>query len=266
MPGHFVFPGGMVDQSDRDATVWLRRVDLEADTLESRFGGGFPLTDILAYGVAAIRETFEEAGVRLWEVPEGVVETMERLEHLRGKNQLDNHWLKTGANDEDWCLCFSRLHRWAHWITPVALRRRFDTRFYLAVLSKNQTCTPDYYETTHGRWIAPSRALTESRAGELPLSPPTLVTLHELLKYPNVASLLARRPWQPWGKPIMPRLIATPDNSLFLLPWDPEYGKDPLDVDFTQMEKRVLPVGADFSRIWESQGICRPVSVYPLNP
>lgn len=261
MAGNYVFPGGMVDASDQDQETWLQQVDMDSKTLESHFGSGFPQADALTFGVAAIRETFEEAGVRLWETPNGDVEAMGRLERMREQNNLDANWLKAGAQAEKWRLSFSQLYRWAHWITPVVMKRRFDTRFYVAVLPEGQTCAPDNRETTRGLWISPLQALVDSRAGKIPLGPPTLMTLHELLKYQNIEVLFAELLQRSWGNPIMPRLITTTKDLMFLMPWDPEYNRDKIGFDFDKMQERVLPVGADFSRLWENQGICRPVSV-----
>lgn len=261
MAGNYVFPGGMVDEDDQDETVWPLRVDMDSQALKRRFGDELTQTEILTFGVAAIRETYEEAGVRLWETPNGDIRALERLDCLREQHKLNTNWLKVGAQTEKWRLSFSQLFRWAYWITPVVMKRRFDTRFYVAVLPKGQTCTPDNRETTHGLWTSPSKALFDSRAGKIPLGPPTVTTLHQLLKYQTVGALFAEFPQRPWGKPILPRLIATAKGSVFLMPWDPEYSIDQLDFDFDGMQERVLPVGTDFSRLWETQGICQPVRV-----
>ena len=64
-PGSYVFPGGKVASDDRDADLWLRHSDLDLPGVERRLGGSLPSDEALAYGVAAIRETFEEGGVLL---------------------------------------------------------------------------------------------------------------------------------------------------------------------------------------------------------
>jgi 8-oxo-dGTP pyrophosphatase MutT (NUDIX family) len=66
MAGHYVFPGGILDPEDWNAAVWQRHVDLNIGDLASRLGGeDLTANEKLAYGVAAIRETLEEAGVFL---------------------------------------------------------------------------------------------------------------------------------------------------------------------------------------------------------
>ena len=61
-PGYYVFPGGAVDQGDKDSEFWLNHSDMNMEELTKRFGGDNSGEDILAYCVAGIRETFEEAG------------------------------------------------------------------------------------------------------------------------------------------------------------------------------------------------------------
>ncbi|MGD9005203.1 MAG: hypothetical protein PVH94_12615, partial [Desulfobacterales bacterium] len=64
MAGHYVFPGGILDPEDWQYTVWQNYVDVDARTLRDRFGDRkLTAEQIMAYGVAAIRETLEEAGV-----------------------------------------------------------------------------------------------------------------------------------------------------------------------------------------------------------
>jgi 8-oxo-dGTP pyrophosphatase MutT (NUDIX family) len=64
-PGNYVFPGGMVDSEDRDTDFWKARVDLEPEEIDRRLGGALGWEEALAFAVAAVRETFEEAGVLL---------------------------------------------------------------------------------------------------------------------------------------------------------------------------------------------------------
>ncbi|HEX8619785.1 MAG TPA: NUDIX hydrolase [Thermoanaerobaculia bacterium] len=92
VPGAWVFPGGVAEESD---------------------GGDLRVT--------AVRETFEEAGVKL--EPDALVWT-------------------------------------SRWITPVGLPKRFDTYFYLAKVGRNVTVTIDNAEIADAMWIAPADALT----------------------------------------------------------------------------------------------------------
>jgi len=47
----------------------------------------------------------------------------------------------------------------ARWVTPALLRRRFDTRFYVARTPSGQDVHPQEGEVTDWLWISPRRAL-----------------------------------------------------------------------------------------------------------
>ena len=66
-----------------------------------------------------------------------------------------------------------------------------------------------------------SKGLARNLKGEIPLSPPTVVTLHELLKFSTLGDLEKEIETRPWGQPLLPRLIPLPDGPLILEPWDP---------------------------------------------
>jgi hypothetical protein len=54
---------------------------------------------------------------------------------------------------------FGELVMFARWITPAQLRRRFDTRFYLARMPSDQEVHPQEGEVTDWLWTSPRRAL-----------------------------------------------------------------------------------------------------------
>jgi 8-oxo-dGTP pyrophosphatase MutT (NUDIX family) len=246
MPGSYVFPGGWIDASDRDAAFWQARCDLSPDAVAGRLARGIDAATVLSAAVAAVRETFEEAGVLF---ARGSDPPSERAEFRRCFEQ------------GDLVLELSALSPWSHWITPVGMPKRFDTRFFAAVLPPGQDVRADGRETTAAVWTTPREALEGNMAGRLPLSPPTLATLHELLGFPTVASLRVETGRRRWGEPILPRLVplGKPHGALIVKPWDPLYASAEIPVDAADLERKVLPVGAPFSRIWNRNGYCRPI-------
>jgi hypothetical protein len=54
---------------------------------------------------------------------------------------------------------FDELVMLARWVTPAQMRRRFDTRFFLARMPAGQTIRPQEGEVTDWRWVSPQRAL-----------------------------------------------------------------------------------------------------------
>ncbi|MBS1239087.1 MAG: hydrolase, family [Deltaproteobacteria bacterium] len=94
-------------------------------------------------------------------------------------------------------------------------------------------------ETTEGLWVSPQQALAGNLAGRIPLSPPTLVTLQELLNYPTLNTLRKGLEGRGWGEPIFPRLVR---------------------IDANKLPGSLLPAGVPFSRLWNEGGIWKPVA------
>jgi 8-oxo-dGTP pyrophosphatase MutT (NUDIX family) len=259
-PGTYVFPGGTVAADDRDADLWLRHNDLDLSSLENRLSGTLPTTEMLAYGVAALRETFEEAGVLLASREQEADSGGRTIGETRKVRRLSKGWFREWAVSGNWYLQISRLAPWAHWITPEAFKPRFDTRFFLAFVPDNQECSPDERETTHGAWVTPQQGLASNLTGEIPLSPPTLVTLHELLAYKTLKELREDAGRRGWGEPRLPRVIPVEKGAVIIEPWDPMIREKNVSLDLATLKKLVLPVGEPFSRLWLYEGIWRPVA------
>lgn len=259
MAGNYVFPGGVVDPEDRDFNGWRAKVDLDPSGIERRLGEGLSAPEALAYGIAAIRETFEEAGVFMAKRDGQTAVDTGRLCALRMSGALSRGWLMRQASTEGWILELAALSRWSHWITPERMKRRYDTRFFLAFMPPGQVCRPDERETVHGLWISPEKSLADNLTGEIPLSPPTLVTLHELLTYPCLADLQGQAEIRPWGDERLPRLVPLKKGVVIVEPWDRQYHQEQIKINADTLHKMVLPVGKSFSRLWYNDGIWKPV-------
>jgi len=257
-PETYVFPGGRVETEDQASGLWKVHVDLDSEEISQRFGGSLTEEEALICGVTAIRETFEEAGVLLAYRNEHTQENLERVQDRRKVEELPRGWLNDLVVSEEWMLAFSRLFRWAHWITPEGMPKRYETRFFLAFMHPGQECNPDARETTHGIWVSPEKGLVKNLQGEIPLSPPTLVTLHELLQYANMRDLKKEVQARTWGETLLPRMFNVPTGKLIIEPWDP-MSKKKLEIGTIGLKMNCLPVGEPFSRLWYNRGIWRPV-------
>jgi 8-oxo-dGTP pyrophosphatase MutT (NUDIX family) len=257
-PSTYVFPGGTVDSEDLNAEVWREHGDMDADAISGSLGGGLSIEEAITYGVTAIRETFEEAGLLLAFRDEGTEAHQGSILDRRIGDGLAKGWLRDLVVSEGWTLAFSRLARWAHWITPELMPHRFDTRFFLAFVPPGQECMPDARETTHGIWVSPAQGLAANLRGEIPLSPPSLVTLQELLHFRDIKELKREVQSRSWGEARLPRLIPLPEGSVILQPWDPMRHLE-CEIDPNRLSELVLPVGAPFSRVWYHEGVWKPI-------
>lgn len=88
----------------------------------------------------------------------------------------------------------SSLVYWSHWLPPVETPRRFSTWFFVApadAMHADEHVGVDGEEVHDHRWMAPANALAMQASGELLVAPPTYVTLEQIHRYGDVASLLA---------------------------------------------------------------------------
>jgi len=227
MGGAHVFPGGKVDPSDKQPT-WQARVDRSIEEITKRLGE----TDGnvgLGLLVAAVRETFEEAGVLLASTAADV-ELRTIRERLLGGASFSEL-----ANNIDLKISSTMLTPYARWITPKMETRRFDTRFYVAVLPERQTASHDGTETTSAAWLRPAGAIDEMLAGRIKLAPPTVRTLQWLANFDDaesvIADALSRKP-----PVIRPRLVTDDEGWFLALPGDPAHPEaDPVLPGATRM-------------------------------
>jgi hypothetical protein len=83
------------------------------------------------------------------------------------------------------------LVRCAHWVTPDAEERRYDTRFYLAAMPAGQRTRDVSSEADRVAWLRPADALAAVERGEMRMLPPTAATIGSLLDAGTVADALA---------------------------------------------------------------------------
>jgi 8-oxo-dGTP pyrophosphatase MutT (NUDIX family) len=257
-PSSFVFPGGALDEDDRDIQFWKDHIDISMEGVERKFGrNGLSGKEVLPFCVAAIRETFEEAGVLF--VSSLHASEYEQACDMRLLKELKGSWLKDIVSTSGSRLNLDALSRWSHWITPRLMKYHFDTLFFIAIMQEGQTCTPDMKETDEGTWIGPKEALSANLEGSIPLTPPTIVTMHELLAYPDTTALRDNWETREWGESRLPCMVKSGGDSIILEPWDPVYPDDKMDKNIRVDETMILPALEPFSRLWLHRGIWKPV-------
>jgi 8-oxo-dGTP pyrophosphatase MutT (NUDIX family) len=110
----------------------------------------------------------------------------------------------------------------SRWITPVEVKIRYDTRFYLAQAPAHTAAEADGEEIVEVGWYAPADALSRHREGTLLLVFPTIKMLETLARFGSpeealetVAALAV--------EPILPRVDTSGPEPRVLLPGDPGY-------------------------------------------
>ncbi len=223
MGGAHVFPGGRVDEADREVAEpsWCDGVDVAMRQLDR-----VPAVDAVAFHVAAIRELFEEAGVLLARDRSGqFVSLIGADEQARFRQySADVHAkirpLRDVIEREKLRLALDALVPFAHWVTPPIDVRQFDTRFFLTRVPPRQTPVHDDRETTQSIWMTPSRALHDASADIIVLPPPTWTTLREIEPFHSVDEATA---WARARQTIrrQPLLIEQDGVRMLVVPGDP---------------------------------------------
>ena len=72
------------------------------------------------------------------------------------------------------------LGAWSHWITPIFEPRRFDTRFFVAVLPEGQAVGELARESDRALWAPLSKVLEAVESGASGMLPPTFFTCKEI--------------------------------------------------------------------------------------
>ena len=223
--GAYVFPGGAVDPADRHLDlepVCEGRSDADASRRLGIAEGG------LAFWVAAIRESFEEAGVLLACDMDGYVDLdaehgVERWAHHRQQVDTGQLTMVDLCRLEGLRLAVGDMHYFGHWITPEGAPRRYDTRFFLAAAPPNQTPLHDDHEVIANAWLRPADAIARCASGELTMMPPTLSSLKAIARFDTAAEALAAATEITDVPTILPRIIAYDGGVRIVLPGDPAY-------------------------------------------
>ena len=189
--GAYAYPGGGVDPRDDDRTVrW-------AGPTRAWWADRLGTDDASAQAIvcAAVRETYEEAGVLLagptadtviedttgddWEADRAALVARE----LSFAEFLDRRGLVLRSD---------LLGAWTRWITPEFEPRRYDTWFFVAALPAGQRTRDVSTEADRTVWLRPAAAAHAYDRGELVMMPPTVATLRQLALCGSASDALAR--------------------------------------------------------------------------
>lgn len=182
----YVFPGGKVDPED-SAPERLAGLGLPGAAEHLIGEPELGAERAAAMFVAACRETFEETGVQ-----------------VRAADLIP-------------------LSRWITPKVPAMMRKRFDTRFFIATLPADaREAVHDGQEADASAWFSPREALERYRDREIALAPPQIMTLAGLVAMRNVDHLRSvmsgHRP-----RLVEPLSVQVGEHRVMCLPGDPRH-------------------------------------------
>ncbi|WP_030260108.1 NUDIX hydrolase [Streptomyces violens] len=220
--GAYAYPGGAVDPRDERPVAW-------AGPSRAEWAARLGVEEAVAQAVvcAAVRETFEEAGVLLagpsagtvvadttgddWEADRAALVDRE----LSFADFLDRRGLVLRSD---------LLGAWARWITPEFEPRRYDTWFFVAALPEGQRTRNASTEADRTVWTRPAEAAAGYDRGELLMMPPTIATLRTLEPYDSASEALAASVRQDLA-PVLARAELTEGRIVLSWPGHEEFTK-----------------------------------------
>ena len=221
--GAYAYPGGGVDPRDDDhhvrwagptRTWWANRLGVDETAAQ-------------AIVCAAVRETYEEAGVLLaGPTPDSVVGDTTGADWETDRAALVARDLSFAEflDRRGLVLRSDLLGAWARWITPEFETRRYDTWFFVAVLPEGQRTRNASTEADRTVWITPGEAASSYDKGDLTMMPPTIATLRGLIPYGSAAEALSAAPERDLT-PVLARARLEADEVVLSWPGHEEFTK-----------------------------------------
>lgn len=190
-----VFPGGAVDVDDGG----------DAARAVVRWSGD---SEEFSWRAAALREVAEEAGIVIGSPPV--------LRDVGPDDPADAVY--AAAAGQGVTFDADRLAYVANWLTPVGMPRRFDTRFYLAVVDGGTESATDDREVFDAAWASPQEALAKGESGEWEVELPTRTLLWMVDGFPSPEAAFSYARDLGRVDRIEPRIVLDDEGARVLLP------------------------------------------------
>jgi len=223
LPDLYVFPGGRVDEPDHELADRIGQFTADraanlAPTVEPKLALGF--------FVAAIRETYEEAGILIARRRGEQALIGELLVKDLGQHRLAVQEGSMSFRDllerEDLELAPDLLAVHAHWITPKMVPHRYDTLFFTASAPLGQLAAHDGFESTAHVWIQPEEALKQAATGDRQIVFPTKCNLETICGHADVDAALGASTARP-VVPVVPKIETRAGEPMIVIPVEAAY-------------------------------------------
>jgi 8-oxo-dGTP pyrophosphatase MutT (NUDIX family) len=211
--GALVFPGGKTHQGDHDPAWAQHSAGWDETPEEER-----------ALRVAAIRESYEEAGVLIGrDAAGGIFHGDERMGPAREAVAKDERSFIDLVAELGVKIDLTALTVFARWITPAMMHKRFDTWFYVALANSEQLAVCDGWETVDAEWIAPGEAIRLAAAGERTVIFPTRMNLQLLAEASSGEDAIERSLARELVV-VLPQVEKREDGNFLIIPNNAGYG------------------------------------------
>ena len=228
--GALLFPGGKVDENDYKI--------LRAQLCDFSEAIG---DDLRAIRVAGAREVFEEAGILFARSKKtGNVIANDRVESIKTRYR-ENLLMKENTfheilEAENLILATDLLVPFAHWITPINGRKRFDTHFLIATAPHGHVASHDGSETLDTTWIRPQVALEDAEAGRSRVVFPTRMNLKKVSESPDSTSAIESAKNKPIVT-VLPEVYEVNGGRHLKIPLEAGYGISEVTIDYAASDQ-----------------------------
>ena len=228
--GALLFPGGKVDDSDYEIikSACCSLTDEIPDNLR-------------AIRIAGVREMFEEAGLLFARAHgEDQVINEDRAEQINNKYRTDLLSQKITFHEiitaESLIVASDLLVPFAHWITPITGRKRFDTHFLVAKTPNGHIASHDGSETLDTIWIDPLSAIKEAEEGKRRVVFPTRMNLKKVSESKTAKSAVERARETPIVT-VLPEVRDINGGRHLKIPIEAGYGISEINVDYAASDQ-----------------------------
>ena len=188
------FPGGAVTKDDCSSGMLHRCHGLSATVVRNIIGARFTPQEASSPWIAGIRTLFLEVGVLLATNEAGQdpmlgPERTVRLQNQRGALRARSLTFESLLEQERLWGDASKLLYFSCWQIALQSDLRFNTHFYLASLSPDESAFPALPQAVHGLWLSPDRAMFLCNRGELAVGFSTFASLRTLAEFNSAQSV-----------------------------------------------------------------------------
>ena len=159
-----------------------------------------------------------------WVFPGGAVDDADYVPAGNHQNALQKAAVREVMEEVAVDISANELHHFAHWITPEAAPRRYSTYFFWTFLSEaqRQLAQVDGSELVELAWLSAEQAIDMQANGQMPMLPPTLVSLLHLQGCKEERQVEVNLSSDKLES-ITPKMAIDDENLLMLYPGDNAY-------------------------------------------